>query len=212
MPEDESKFVHGRLYHRLFDPPLAECRKVVAGLVVEGSSVLDIACGTGELCFRLCEEKRCRVVGIDLSRRQLDFAKKSNRLGDIEFLHLDASDLAGFGPRSFDYAMVLLLMHELPREKQLKVLAEALRVARTVVIVEAKAPLPKNAYGLALRIAEAAVGPSDYHLFREFLAGGGIMGLLKDSPLPIEVVHRSVFWHKCREVVALSGQEDTRSA
>jgi SAM-dependent methyltransferase len=212
MPEDESKFVHGRIYHRLFDPPLAECRRVVADLVAAGASVLDVACGTGELCFSLREEKHCRVVGIDLSRRQIDFAKKSNRFEDIEFLHLDASDLAGFGPRAFDYATVLLLMHELPREKQLQVLAEASRVARTVVIVEGKAPLPKNAHGLALRIVEATVGPRDYYLFREFLAGGGIMGLLKDSPLPLTVEHRSVFWHNCREVVVISGQEDKRSA
>jgi SAM-dependent methyltransferase len=206
MPEDESKFVHGRIYHRLFDPPLAECRRVVAALVAEGSSVLDIACGTGELCFRLCEEKHCRVVGIDLSRRQLDFAAKSNRFDDVKFLHLDASDLAGFGSRAFDYATVLLLMHELSREKQLQVLAEAFRVARTVVIVEGKAQLPKNVHGLALRIVEATVGPKDYYLFREFLAGGGIMGLLKDSPLQITVLHRSVFWHNCREVVVLSRQ------
>ena len=116
MPDDESKFVHGRIYHRLFDPPLTECRRVVVDLVAEGSSVLDIACGTGELCFSLCEEKHCRVAGIDLSRRQLDF--------------------------------------------------------------------------------------------REFLAGGGIQGLLKDSPPLIITVHRSLFWHNCREVVVLSGREE----
>lgn len=212
MPEDASKFVYGRLYHRLIDPPLAECRKVVSDLIPDGSSVLDIACGTGELCFRLREKKHCRVVGIDLSRRQLDFAEKSNPFSDVEFLHLDASDLAGLGRRTFDYATVILLMHELPRAKQLQVLAEAFRVARTVLIVEGKAPLPKNAHGLALRIVEAAAGPRDYHLFREFLAGGGVMGLLEDSPLPITVSQRSVFWHDCREVFVLSGQAAKTSA
>ncbi len=67
-----------------------------------------------------------------------------------------------------------------------------------------------NAHGLALRIVEEAVGPRDYSLFREFPAGGGIMGLLHDSLLKVNVVHRSVFRHNCREVVVLSGQENIR--
>jgi SAM-dependent methyltransferase len=208
MPDDESKFVHGRVYHGLFDPPLAECRKVVTDLVPEGSSVLDIACGTGELCFGLREAKHCRVVGVDLSLRQLDFAQRSNRFDDVQFHHMDASNLASFGPRAFDYATVMLLMHELPRKTRLKVLAEAFRVASTVVMVDGRAPLPWNIHGLALRIVEASAGPRDYDLFREFLAGGGIRGLLKDSPLQITILHHSVFWHNCREVIVLSGPEN----
>jgi hypothetical protein len=51
VPKDKSRFSDGWIYHRLFDPPLAETRRVVLGLIQPGSSVLDIACGTGEMCF-----------------------------------------------------------------------------------------------------------------------------------------------------------------
>ncbi len=53
MPIDKSLFFYGPIYHRLFDPQLAEAREVTVDLVAGGSSVLDIGCGTGLLCFAL---------------------------------------------------------------------------------------------------------------------------------------------------------------
>ena len=102
MPANKSLFYYGHLYNRLFDPALAEARRVVTSLVADGSSVLDIGCSTGQLCFRLRAEKDCQVVGIDLSLRMLRFAEKVNRHSDITFLHKDATDLTGIENQSFD--------------------------------------------------------------------------------------------------------------
>ncbi|MBU1919800.1 hypothetical protein KKG66_03070, partial [bacterium] len=66
---DTSRFSHGAVYHALFDRPLAEARRRVVDLIPTGSTVIDIASGTGELCFDLAALKDCRVVGIDLSLR-----------------------------------------------------------------------------------------------------------------------------------------------
>ena len=144
MPVDKGLFFYGGIYHKLLDPHQAEAREVIAGFIPEGSSVLDIGCGTGQLCFALREKKQCRVVGIDLSIRMLRFAEKSNPYNEVTFVHQDATDLSGFGDCTFDFATVLILMHELPREKQLCVLSEALRVAHKAIIVDASVPLPKN--------------------------------------------------------------------
>jgi SAM-dependent methyltransferase len=151
MPADKSLSHYGTIHHELFDPALAEARRVVVSMVADGSSVLDLGCGTGQLCFALKAEKECRVVGVDLSLRMLRFAEKVNRHPDITFLHKDATDLFGIEDQSFDYATVLLLGHELPRDMRLRVLGEALRVAKRVPIVDAKAPLPWNPGGLAIR-------------------------------------------------------------
>lgn len=72
MPADKSLFYYGPLYRRLFDPPLAEARHLAVELIPAHSSVLDLACGTGQFCFALRTAKSCRVTGLDLSVRMLE--------------------------------------------------------------------------------------------------------------------------------------------
>ncbi|MGZ4886077.1 MAG: class I SAM-dependent methyltransferase, partial [Candidatus Aminicenantales bacterium] len=90
------------------------------------------------------EQKNCRVVGLDLSLRMLEFARRHNRFPEVTFVHGDATDLGRFADRSFDYAALLMLMHELPGSQQILVLKEALRVAGRAVIIDSVSPLPGN--------------------------------------------------------------------
>ena len=206
MTADKSLFFYGSIYHRLFDPQLAEALQVTVDYITEGSTVLDIACGTGQLCFALREQKNCYVVGLDLSLRMLEFAKKSNPFEDIEFIHEDATNLTRFRDHSFDYATMLMLMHELSRAQQICVFKEALRVARKGIIIDAVAPLPKNAGGIGIRIVEGTFGHDHNPNFKFFLTTGGIHGIIKESGLPVKVEHTSVFWRNCREIVVVSIQ------
>ncbi|HSA78514.1 MAG TPA: class I SAM-dependent methyltransferase [Nitrospirota bacterium] len=204
MPEDKGLFYYGPIYHRLFDPQLAEARQVAFELIPRESSVLDIGCGTGLLAFALRERKNCRVVGLDLSLRMLEFARKTNPFPDVTFTHDDATDLSSFADNSFDCAALLMLVHELSRPHQILALKEALRVASRTIVIDAAVPLPHNAGGIGIRLVEATFGRDHNPNFKVFLASGGIGGLLKDSGLPINVEHRSVFWRNCREVMVLS--------
>lgn len=204
MPIDKSLFFYGPIYHRLLDPQLAEARQVAVDLINEGSSVLDIGCGTGLLCFALKEQKNCRVVGLDLSLRMLEFARKINPFPDVTFVHEDATDLSVYSDCSFDYATLLMLVHELPRPQQILALREALRVAVRVIIVDSVVPLPKNAEGIGIRLVEATFGRDHNPNFKAFLSAAGIGGILKDSGLSVRVEHRFVFWRNCREVVFAS--------
>ena len=206
MIKDKSLSYYGWFYHKLFDRELASAREVVVDLVTEGSSVLDIACGTGQLCFALKAKKNCRVVGIDLSLRQLRFAEKSNSNDEITFIHMDATNLIGIEDHSFDYATMLFLMHELTREQQVRVLMEASRVANKIIIIDSVVPLPKNFSGRGIRFVEATFGRDHNRNFKNFLANGGINGILEHSGLPLTVLNRSVFWWHCREAVLLSVQ------
>ncbi len=203
VPDDKSRFTHGTVYHALYDRHQAEARKVVVDLVPEGSSVLDIACGTGELCFELAARKDCRVVGIDLSRRMIEFARKRDQGAQVRFEHGDGTDLADFAPDTFDFTTVLFLLHEVSREKQIAILNEALRVAGKAVIIDSQVPLPRNLHGIVLRLVEASGGPEHYAPFADYLAGGGIGGILADPRIDASLVQRFVFWHGCREMVVL---------
>jgi ubiquinone/menaquinone biosynthesis C-methylase UbiE len=204
LPKDKSLRYYGRIYHEFVDPDMAEARQLVVNLVDKGSSVLDIACGTGQLCFELKADKSCRVVGIDLSLRMLEFAKRSNPFEDVKFIHLDAAELSGIEDGSFDYATILFLVHELHRDKRLSVLKEAFRVARKIIITDQNVPLPKNLYGFEIRFVEFTFGHEHYHHFKEFLASGGIIPMLQSSGIPFTVEHRSKFMHDCREGVMVS--------
>jgi len=200
------RFTHGAVYHALYDRPLAEARRAVVDAVPVSSRVLDIACGTGELCFALATRKDCQVVGVDLSPRMIEFARKRNRYTNVQFEIGDATSLAHYAPDSFDIATILLLMHEISRETQVAVLNEALRLARRIVVVDSQVPLPKNLHGLALRIVEASGGPGHYRPFADYLATGGVDGIIADSRVCVSVAKRSVFWHRCRQAVVLDRQ------
>ena len=122
----------------------------------------------------------------------------------MTFVHEDATDLSAYSDRSFDYATLLMLIHELSRSQQVNVLREALRVAGRAIIIDSVAPLPKNLGGVGIRLVEATFGREHNPNFKAFLARGGIGGMLEQSSLPVYVEHRSVFWRKCREVVVVS--------
>jgi SAM-dependent methyltransferase len=206
MPADKRQFYHGWFYHHFIDPLEADSREQVVSIVVEGSSVLDIGCGTGELCFTLRAEKHCRVVGIDLSRRMLEIAERRNRYDDVKFLHCDAISLERFEHHSFDYATIVYMIHELPRKDRVQAVTEALRVADNVMLIDSVVPLPWNWYGTALRLAEA-VGHSRDARFKNYLDDGGIDTILKDLDFPVTVLHRTVFTYGCRELVMIARKE-----
>ena len=205
--QGKSRFTHGAVYHALYDRPLAEARRAVVDAVPASSRILDIACGTGELCFDLATRKGCQVVGLDSSPRMIEFARKRNRHAKVRFELGDGTGLAHLEPDSFDIATILFLLHEIPREKQVLVLKEALRLARKAIVVDSHVPLPKNLHGLALRVVEASGGPSHYRPFADYLAARGIGGILADSRIRASVADRAVFWHGCREMVTLDRYE-----
>ena len=77
-PADKSLFYYGSLYNKLMDPLIKPARETVVKEIPAGAAVLDIGCGTGLLCIALKRSKDCRVTGIDLSRRMLEFAESIN--------------------------------------------------------------------------------------------------------------------------------------
>lgn len=75
---------------------------------LRGKSVLCIGCGTGEECAHLKSLGAKRVVGIDISKGLIDFAKKS--YPDLEFQVMDMEKL-NFPDDFFDFVYSSLTMH-----------------------------------------------------------------------------------------------------
>ncbi len=150
-------------------------------------------------CF--VNSKKCKVTGIDLSLRMLDYARQKCPSPGIELLHLDATDLSHFADNSFDFATMLVFIHELNPEQQKQALREAFRIANKVILVDSVAPLPRNIGGLLINFVEYVFGREHKPQFKRFLTVGGIRGVLKESGLPHKVEHSSVFWKNSRELV-----------
>jgi hypothetical protein len=78
-------------------------------------------------------------------------------------------------------------------------------VARSVLVIDSAAPLPWRSGGLGIRLVEYSFGHEHYRHFKDFLARGGITGLLAESGCTVSVVRRLLFWRSCREAVLMTG-------
>ncbi|MEX0811072.1 MAG: methyltransferase domain-containing protein [Chitinophagales bacterium] len=91
-------------------------------------SVLDIATGTGSLAIALSSKAK-EVVGIDLSSKMLDIARKKRTNDNLSFLQMDASEMK-FQDHKFDIVTISLGLHDMPQEIRTAVLKEVKRVLK----------------------------------------------------------------------------------
>lgn len=114
--------------------------------VQEGSSALDVCCGTGDWSFSLAEAvgEKGNVTGLDFSNNMLSVAKDKLRLLDekpsLEFIHGNAMELP-FKDNTFDYVTIGFGLRNVP--DYLTVLQEMYRVVKPggkVVCLETSQP------------------------------------------------------------------------
>lgn len=72
----------------------SETHSVVIGALgkIEGKTILDVGCGTGELAASLAELGAARVTGIDYSEKAISTARERYSQGNLEFLCRDIAD------------------------------------------------------------------------------------------------------------------------
>ena len=99
----------------------------------EKVKVLDICCGTAENSIQVAKKHpKALIVGIDLSKEMLNFAKKNiarNQLNNISLKQGDAT-ATDFKAKLFDYAIVSLVLHEIEEDIADGMLSEARRVLK----------------------------------------------------------------------------------
>ena len=120
--------------------------EIIANLVKENSSVLDIGCGNGELLNFLKNHKRANGRGLEISQEKVS---KVLSLG-ISALQGDADeDLHYFPNQNFDYAILSQTLQATKKPKD--VLQEMLRVARYAIISLPNFAYYKNRLHLAIK-------------------------------------------------------------
>ncbi len=165
---------------RWYDPAtarlLAATRRRIAGLCRENGwrRVLDIGCGTGMQALAL-HDAGLRVTGLDASAAMLAVARR--RLPP-ELALVRADSLAAFAGRSFDAALLSLVLHETDSDPAL-LLRDALRVSPVCIVLEWRMPernldLPGQ---LLTHAIERLAGGRHYARFRDYAAAGWLRGL-----------------------------------
>jgi len=106
------------------------------------ATVLDVACGTGDLSIELQRESQATVIGTDFCRPMLAIAdekSKGERLG-IPFVEADAMRL-GFEDGTFDAVTIAFGLRNLPNyEDGLRELCRVLEPGGKLVILECSHP------------------------------------------------------------------------
>jgi 2-polyprenyl-3-methyl-5-hydroxy-6-metoxy-1,4-benzoquinol methylase len=77
---------------------------------LEGRSVLDLGCGHGSNCVDFVNRGAAGVVGIDISQKMLDVAKKENSHELIEYMVMDMSEI-GCLKQKFDLVFSSFALH-----------------------------------------------------------------------------------------------------
>jgi methionine biosynthesis protein MetW len=103
--------------------------RLILELVPNGSSVLDLGCGDGELLSALVRERKARAQGIEIDEQAI---YRCVAMG-LSVLHGDIdTGLPEYGDRSFDYVVLNQSLQQVKSPD--KVLTEALRVGKWVIL------------------------------------------------------------------------------
>jgi ubiquinone/menaquinone biosynthesis C-methylase UbiE len=176
-------------YSTLFDPIVKDVRTCVAELsgVKAGDRVLDVGCGTGDQVFHY-EQKGAIATGVDQNPNMIELAEKNRKRRGFKhstFRIASATELP-FPDGNFDGASISLALHEMERDERNRAVSEMKRVVKkkgTLIFIDFQVPLPKNSIGYLIKAMEFIAGRDNQRCFRDYLAQGGLNGLLKEHQL-----------------------------
>jgi methionine biosynthesis protein MetW len=103
--------------------------RVIYSIVEEGSRVLDLGCGKGELLYPLVRDKHVRAQGIELDDKAIQECVKKG----LSVFHDDIENsLPEFPDRSFDYVILNQSMQQVKKVDD--VIQESLRIGNKVIV------------------------------------------------------------------------------
>ena len=176
-------------YSNLVDPILKEVRICVTGLagIKAGDRALDVCCGTGEQVFHY-EQKGAIATGVDQEPSMIELAEKNRKRRGFKhstFRIASATELP-FPDGYFDCASISLGLHEMERDERNRAVSEMKRVVKkegVLMFIDFHVPLPENLFAYLIRAVEFLAGRDNRMCFRDYLAQGGLNGILKEAQL-----------------------------
>ena len=177
-------------YDRVIEPISAPLRRTTVGLlpITPTTRVLDVGCGTGGLVAAYADAGAV-VSGIDLSEAMLEQAK--NRVRDRTRLEVGDATALPYADASFDIVVASLMLHELERDTQKKVIRAMVRVTTpggSIILIDyrvGKLRLKGKGMRVLSTIGERLAGKDHYRNWRSYMATGGMPALLDDLDMTV---------------------------
>ena len=173
-------------FYNLMTLPLARVRNQVVDFANagKGSTVLDVATGTGQQAFAFAK-RGYDVIGVDLTESMLGIGRKHNKGGLVKFEAADATRLQ-FEENRFDVSCVSFALHDMPTRIREKVLQEMVRVTKPGGIIGiVDYDLPRNKIGRALIYRLITLYEGEY--YKQFIVSD-LNSLLRKTN--VEVIER----------------------
>ena len=115
--------------------------------ILDSSNILDVACGTGDVCFEIIKSHNVNITGIDISSNMIKIANKklnSKNYSNIKFLQGDAENLP-LESNSIDYLTISYGFRNISNyEKALNEFYRVLKPNGTLGILEFSRSKSKN--------------------------------------------------------------------
>jgi demethylmenaquinone methyltransferase / 2-methoxy-6-polyprenyl-1,4-benzoquinol methylase len=107
----------------------------------EDATILDVACGTGDLSLELKKGAAARIIGTDFCRPMLAIAAGKSANGAIQYVEADAMSLP-FSEKNFDAVTIAFGLRNLPNvDNGLRELARILKPGGRLVVLEFSSPV-----------------------------------------------------------------------
>lgn len=184
----------GLNYKNVIDPFLRGLRAQILEIssLKAGEKALDVCCGSGAQAVAYAEKGIC-ATGVDLDKSMIELAESYPKDGDCppSFIEADASDLP-FEDGSFDCASITLAIHDKDTKLRNAIISEMKRVVKKnglLLFADFSCPLPKNIYGLSVKVIERIAGGEHYRNFREYMQENGLPAVLAENDLVINKEH-----------------------
>jgi ubiquinone/menaquinone biosynthesis methyltransferase len=117
--------------------PDANAPALRRGLANGGPACLDIACGTGDITFRLAAKyPQARIIGLDVTEQMLNLARSSNTFSNITFTIGDMCRM-DFPDNSFDIVTGGYALRNAPNlEQSLKEIGRVMKPGATAAFLD----------------------------------------------------------------------------
>lgn len=166
------------------DKVLSPIREAIIDRVNDGSDLLDVGCGTGDLLFR-AEGKIHYGLGVDLDPSMIRFAqmRKAKRKADkLEFSQTDIGEPGALPKRTFAISTSTLCLHEMRASEAVSVLQLMAEVSSKILIADYARPEHFLA-GFSIELDEMISG--HYGRFRQYRNNGYLPQLARQAGLDI---------------------------